>query len=173
MPILTDVPRLPTVRNKIADSVLALLLLCSQSALLIGAVVGVLLNEFTGAVVGLAMGAVVGFWIRRSLGFQHRDLTEAYHLRMHQRGLGKRPRLLESLVETLRGNKLSMTQCRGIASTFTEAARELQGCHTPEERVAVIAKRNRMAFEIAYGKEAVAIYDQTGVQQHVTCESQR
>jgi len=160
MTILPDVPRLPTARNKIADCVFVLLLVCSRSFYVIGAALGFLLHGFVGFVLGLVAGAFIGFWMRRSLGAQGGDLTQGYHFRMHERGLGKRPRLLEALVEVLRGNRPTMTQCRGIAGACAEAARELQGCGSTEERAVILAKRDRQVLEIAYGESAIAAYRQ-------------
>jgi hypothetical protein len=142
MSILPDVPRLSTVRNTIADCVF------------------VVLHGFSGFCAGLAVGAIVGFMIRRSLGMRGRNLTRGYHLRMFERGCGESPGQLETLVELLRGNRLTMMQCRHIACAYAEAVRHLQSCHSMEERASILRKRNRQVLEIAYGERAIAAYHQ-------------
>jgi len=152
MLILPDVSRFPTARAKIADFVFIMLLLCARFCFLIGAVIGATVHGFLGFLVGLGAGLSIGFLMRRSLGVSGRNLTQAYHFRMHERGLGKHPRILESLVEVLRGNRPTMMQCRQIASAFAEAARELQSCDSLTERAVIMAKRDRQVQRILYGE---------------------
>jgi hypothetical protein len=162
MQILPDVPRLASARSKMADCVFVLLLLCSRIFFLIGAVLGALVHGFVGFVLGMATGTLIGFWMHRSLGLRGRDLTHGYHFRMYERGLGERPRLLEALVEAARGNRLIVVQCRRIASAYAEAARQLQSCDSLEERVTIVAKRNRQVREIAFGERATADHEGPG-----------
>ena len=114
---------------------------------------------------------MTGFWMHRSLGLQASDATGGYHFPMYERGSGKRPRLLEALVEVLRGNRPTMTQCRRIATAYAEAAQQLQSCDSTEERVKIFAKRNRRVLEITYGERAAAIHarsvEQTDSEQAV------
>jgi hypothetical protein len=156
MQILPDVPRLPSVRNKVADCVFAILSLCSRIFLVVGAVTGAMLHGFVGFFIGLIAGAIIGFWMRRSLGLKGKNLTHGYHSRMYERGLGGGPRLLEGLLEAVRGDRLAMTQCRGIASAYAEAARQLQSCGSAQERAIILAKRHRQVLEIVYGEQAGA-----------------
>jgi len=144
-----------------ADCVFVVLLLCSRSFFVIGAVTGAELYGFRGFCLGLIAGTVVGFCVRRSLGLRGRELTRGYHLRMFERGSGKAPGQLEALVELLRGNRLTMMQCRHIACAYADAVRQLKSCESAEERASILRKRNRQVLEIAYGEAALAAYDQS------------
>jgi hypothetical protein len=154
-----------------ADGVFILLFLCSRIFFIAGAVAGARLSGFRGLCMGLAGGAVVGFWMRRSLGVRARNLTRGYHLRMFERGSGRPAGLLEALIELLRGNRLTMTQCRQIACAYAEAMRHLQSCNSPEERTSIIGKRNRQILEIAYGQPAIIAHDQVTRPAHEFPES--
>jgi hypothetical protein len=171
MLFLPDVSRLPTVRSKMADGVFVALSLCSRIFLLAGAVAGARLQGFRGFCIGLAAGAIIGFWIRRSLGLRGRNLTRGYHLRMFERGSGKAAGLLETLVELLRGNRLTTMQCRQIGSAYAEAARQLQSCDSAQERASIVGKRNRQVLEIAYGQSAMTGHGQVTGPTHELSES--
>lgn len=153
---LPNIPRLSTIRSKVADAVFVLLLLVSRFCFLIGAIVGAKNYGFKGFLIGLIGGAALGFWMRRSLGVRGRNLTQGYHLRMYERGCGKHPGTLESFIEMLRGTRLSMMQCRLIACAFAEAARAIQSCDSTQEEAAILQKRDRKILEIAYGERAIA-----------------
>ena len=154
MSILPEVPRLPSARNKMADFVFVLLFFISRLAFVIGAMVGAFIHGFSGFLSGLIVGAIVGFWTGWSLGLSGSDTTHAFFHRMYVRGMGRRPRQLEALIEIVRGNRLSMTQCRSIASAYSEASRQLQSCDSREERSAIIDVRNRKILDASYGKDA-------------------
>ncbi|HKI70251.1 MAG TPA: hypothetical protein VKA67_11720, partial [Verrucomicrobiae bacterium] len=47
---------------------------------------------------------------------------------------GDRPKLLESLVETVRGERLSKIRCRRIADARAETLRHWQSCDLSKER---------------------------------------
>lgn len=132
-----------------ADSVFVLLLVFSRITLIAGGVAGALIHGFSGCVIGLIAGAIVGLGISRSLGAKGRNMTYAYYHRMHVRGTGRRAGQLEVLVEMLRGNRLSMMQCRQIACAYAEAARQLQSCDSWEEREMIIARRNEKILNAA------------------------
>ena len=156
MSILPDVPRLPSARNKIADSLFVLLFFCSRFALIIGGIIGALVHGFSGCLIGLVAGAFVGFCISRSLGASGRDMTYAFYHRMHLRGAGRRAGRLEAFVEAVRGSRLSMMQCRQIACAYAEAGRQLQSCDSREERELIIAKRNEKILQSAYNNRGSA-----------------
>ena len=118
-------------------------------------------HGFGGFCFGLMAGAVVGFCVRRSLGFRSRELTRGYHLRMFERGCGKAPGQLEALVELLRGNRLTMVQCRHIACAYADAVRQLKSCDSAKERASILGNRNRQVLGIAYGEFALAAHDQS------------
>jgi hypothetical protein len=164
MTILPDVPRLPTARGKIADGVFVLLLLCSRSVIVIGAVGGAMVHGFLGFLAGLVAGMILGLCLSRSLGLRGLDMTQGFHFRMYERGYGKSAGTLEALVEWLRGHRLTMTQCRQITTAYAEAVRQLQSCDSAKERASILAKRNRQVLEIIYGERALANYD-AGVEQ--------
>jgi hypothetical protein len=159
MTILPDVPRLPTVRGKIADCVFVLLLVCSRFLFVIGAVAGAMIHGFLGFAAGLAAGMILGFCLSRSLGLRGLDMTQGFHFRMYERGYGKPAGKLEALVEWLRGHRLTMPQCRQITTAYAEAVRQLQSCDSAAERASIIAKRNRRVLEIIYGERALATYE--------------
>jgi hypothetical protein len=144
-----------------ADCVFVVLLLCSRSFIFIGAVTGAELHGFRGFCIGLTAGTVVGFCVRRSLGLRGRELTRGYHLRMFERGCGKAPGQLEALVELLRGNRLTMLQCRQIACAYADAVRQLKSCDSAQERASILGKRNRQVLEIACGEPALAAHDRS------------
>ena len=143
-----------------ADCVFVVLLLCSRSFIVIGAVTGAELYGFRGFCLGLAAGTILGFCVRRSLGLRGRELTRGYHLRMFERGSGKAPGQLEALVELLRGNRLTMMQCRHIACAYADAVRQLKSCDSAKQRASILRNRNRQVLEIAYGESVLAAHDQ-------------
>lgn len=150
--MLPDIPSLPTWRGRVADGVFVLLLLVARCSLVFGAAVGGLLLGFPGAFIGLAGGWVIGVWMRWSLGLRRRGLTHGFVVRMLERGNNDRPKLLESLVEALRGHRLSARQCRMVAAAYAEATRRLQTCESLPERVEILQERDRKIGEAAYGQ---------------------
>jgi hypothetical protein len=150
--LLPDVPSLPTLRGRMADGVFVLFLLVARCSSILGAVVGGILLGFPGVVVGLAGGWVIGVWMRWSLGLRRRGLTHGFVVRMLERGNNDRAKLLESLVETLRGHRLSARQCRMVAAAYAEATRRLQTCESQPERVEILQERDRKIREAAYGQ---------------------
>lgn len=154
--ILPKVPRLPSLRSKVADSAFVLVMLCARLAFVIGAVIGGSTHGFVRLLAGLAVGALVGFGVGRSLGLRGRNVTQGYFIRMYDRGCGKRAGKLEQFVERVRGNRLSMMQCRLIACAYAEAARQLQSCGSKEEQMRILTSRDQKILNAAYGQERAA-----------------
>jgi len=152
MSLLPNLPRLPTKRGKIADCVFVVLLLVSRGGFAVGALLGAVLHGAVGFCLGLAGGLIVGLWMRRSLGLRRRRLTQGFVVRMLERGNNDRPKLLESLVEWLRGYRLTPKQCRLIAAAHAKATRRLQTCGSPPERREILKERDREVLEAAYGE---------------------
>ena len=144
-----------------ADCVFVMLLFCSRFLYFIGPIMGAKHYGFVGLFPGLAVGTLAAFCMGRSLGLRGRDLTKGFHFRMFERGNGKRAGILEALVEVLRGNRLTITQCRRIGTSYSEASRELQSCDSTEERVMILAKRDRQILAIAYGVDSIATSGQS------------
>jgi len=144
-----------------ADCVFVLLLFCSRFLYFIGPVMGARHYGFVGLFPGLAAGTLSGFCMSRSLGLRSRDLTKGFHFRMFERGTGKGAGILEALVEVLRGNRLTITQCRRIDAAYSEASHQLQSCDSSEERVMIFAKRDRQILDIAYGVDSIATSGQS------------
>lgn len=151
-PLLPGVPGLPTLRGKVATGVFVLLLLLSRSSFVIGAVVGGMQWGFLGAGIGVGSGWILGRWMRWSLGLRRRRLTHGFVVRMLERGNNDRPKLLESLVETLRGHRLSAMDCRYIAAAYGEATRRLQTCDSPRDRAAILMERDRKVLAASCGR---------------------
>ncbi len=125
-------------RGKVADVLFILLQFLSWTAFVPGFVIGSAYHGLVGFICGLVAGGAIGFWMHRSLGLRGRDATRGFFMRMAERGAGDHPRLLESLIETLRGEKLAMLQCRHIADTHADVSRRLQGCDSPMERAKIL-----------------------------------
>lgn len=155
--LLPDAPSLPTFRGKVADGAFVLFLLIARFSFVIGAVVGGLLSGFLGVLIGLASGWIVGVWTRWSLGLRRRGLTHGFVVRMLERGDNDRPKLLESVVEMLRGHRLSAKQCRFIAAAYAEATRRLQTCESPADRAEILQERDRKVLAAAYGQGAHSV----------------
>lgn len=156
MSLLPAVPRLPSARNKIADFVFVALAVFARSAFALGGVAGAALHGLDGCLAGLAAGVIIGSGAGRSLGIRGSDATHAFYHRMHVRGTGRRAGWLETLVELIRGNRLSMIQCRAIACAYAETGRHLQICNSTEERNAVILECRRKILAVAYGEPSAA-----------------
>jgi hypothetical protein len=165
MEILPDFPRVPSVRGRTADFVFVVFAFYSRSSFVIGAIVGAFSDGFIGFLGGLILGAVIGFLMGRSLGLRGRDLTRGYYLRMYERGCGKQAGQLEALVELLRGNRLSMVQCRQIACAYAEAARQLHSCDSGQEREIIMANRNRKILGVVSGKQAALTIEKSEEQE--------
>lgn len=146
------IPCLPTFRGRIADCVFVVFLLVSRCSFVVGALVGGILLGFAGAVVGLAGGWIIGRWTRWSLGLRRRGLTHGFVVRMLERGNNDRPKLLESVVETLRGHRLSARDCRVIAAAYGVATRQLQTCESPSERNRILTERDEKVLAAALGR---------------------
>lgn len=149
--LLPDTPSPPTWRGKVADGAFVLFLLIARCSFVIGAVVGGLLSDFLGVLIGMASGWIIGVWTRWSLGLRRRGLTHGFVVRMLERGDNDRPKLLESLVETLRGHRLSAKQCRVIAAAYGVATRRLQSCDALPERAAILQERDGKVLAAVYG----------------------
>lgn len=152
--LLPDVPSVPTFRGQIADCTFALLLIVSRVCFVIAAATGGILSGYVGAFVGLAGGWILGLWMRWSLGLRRRRLTHGFVVRMLERGNNDRPKLLELLVETLRGHRLSAKECRLVAAAYGEAARQLQTCDSPPDRAEIMSQRDRKVLETVCGRQA-------------------
>ncbi|MDE3067745.1 MAG: hypothetical protein KGJ60_09360 [Verrucomicrobiota bacterium] len=149
--LLPDIPRSSSFRDRMADGLFVLLTIFSRSAFIVGAVLGTREHGFTGFCFGLLAGWGLGFWVRRSLGLRKGDLTEAFYIRMVNRGDGAPPRLLEALIETLRGQRLDVRQCQRIGNAYLNASRRLQSYDSPAERAQILDELDRRVFEAARG----------------------
>lgn len=150
--LLPAVPRRSTVRDKIADGLLALFVVLSRFFFIVGGIIGSLCAGGKGLVIGLALGFAIGFWIRRSVGLRGRDLTHGFFIRMSQRGVGSSPALLESLVEGVRGQEITPYHCRLLASAYAEFQRALQACGSIEERDELYKTLGRKVRIVLYGQ---------------------
>jgi len=150
--LLPGIPSLPTFRGRVADCAFVLLLLVSRSSLVMGALAGAMVAGLIGAAVGSAGGWIIGRWTRWSLGLRRRRLTHGFVVRMLERGNNDRPKLLESLVETLRGHRLNAKQCRIVAAAYGVATRRLQTCDSPSDRDEILKERDRKVFAATYGR---------------------
>jgi hypothetical protein len=80
---------------------------------------------------------------KANLGLRRRGLTHGFVVRMLERGNSDRPKLLESVVETLRGRRLSAKQGRSVAAAYALATRRLQTCDSPADRAEILRERDR------------------------------
>jgi hypothetical protein len=155
--LLPSVPRLPTRRSRLADGLFEFFLLLSRCTALTGAILGVSYagwNDFKGFAIGLLAGWAIGFWMRRSLGMRSWDLTRGFYVRLLERGNGNRPKLLESLIEKLRGDILTPPKCRMIAGAYAEMQRKLHLCNSLAERRRSFDELERKVATILYGQPA-------------------
>ena len=152
--LLPDIPSLPSFRGRAADCAFVLLLLVSRCSLVIGAAAGGLVAGLVGVAIGSAGGWVIGRWMRWSLGLRRHRVTHGFVVRMLERGNNDRPKFLESLVETVRGHRLSAKQCRIVAAAYGVATRQLQTCDSPSDRDEILKERDRKIFAATYGRRA-------------------
>jgi hypothetical protein len=155
--LLPAIPWNSSIRDKIADALLALFVLSSRLLFIVGGIVGNVYAGGKGLVIGIFAGGVVGFWIRRSVGIRGRDLTHGFFIRMSQRGVGSSPALLEWLVEKVRGQEITAYQCRLIASAYAEFQRALQACGSVEERDELCKTLTRSVRAALYGKTETVV----------------
>jgi len=151
---LPNVPRPQSFRARMADALFVFFLLPARFGFIIGGVVGGLAAQTTGFFLGLLAGGIVGFWIRRSLGLRGRNLTHGFFVRMWERGNGSGRKLLEALVEWLRGDDLTPRTCRLLASAYGEAQRDLQSGPSVAERRGIHGELERKVRAVLYGQAA-------------------
>ena len=150
--LLPKVPRPRSFRRQATDMVLALFVLLARY----GSIFGVLWAGFAvdtrGVLLRAAVGVIGSFWMRRSLGLRGGNLTHGFFVRMWERGVGDRPKLLESLIEKLRGDKLTPRRCRLVTSAYDEAKRALQSGPSGQERRNIREELNRKVLAVLYGQ---------------------
>jgi hypothetical protein len=161
--LLPSIPRKRTWRNKIADGLLMMLTLLARTAFIAGAIIGGHNAGAKGFLLGLAAGAAIGFWIRRSAGMRGRDLTYGFYLRMSERGMGKSPSLLESVVEKIRGEEISPYQGRLLNAAYSEFQRALRVCDSAEERGELSKTLERKVQIALYGRPETTAPNDSGV----------
>jgi hypothetical protein len=149
---LPSIPRLPSLRDKIADCIIVVLVFLARASFLLGPIVGGFYGGAKGFMIGLGTGGIAGFWIRHSAGLRGRDSTHGFFVRMGERGLGSSFGLLEWVIEKVRGCELAPVQCRLLASAYAEFQRSLQSCHLAEERDALYKELERSMHIAFYGK---------------------
>jgi hypothetical protein len=159
--LLPPCPRPNTLRSRLADGLFKFLLLMSRCTVVTGAILCgsyAKTNGFKWFVIGLLVGWAVGFWIRLSLGMRAWDRTYGFYDRLLERGNGAPPKLLESLVEKLRGSEFTPSQCRMVAGAYAEMQRQLHLCDSRAERRKLFDALERKALGILYGEPPVAFH---------------
>jgi hypothetical protein len=153
-----------TRRNRLADGLFELFLLLSRCTVVAGAILGGAYTQtrsFKWSAIGLIVGWAVGFWIRFSLGMRSLDLKHGFYVRLLERGNGSRTKLLEYLVEKLRGNEFSASQCRIAAGAYAELQRQLRVCISPAERYRLTEGFEQKVMMTLYGKRAATSRGET------------
>jgi hypothetical protein len=159
MPFLPRLPKRRSVRDRIADGLFVVLYLASWCAFLAGTLAGSIFIGLKGLLGGFVAGWLLGMWMRRSLGIRDRDLTHGYFVHMFERGNGQPPGRLESFLEIVRGRRLNLSQCRRIAGIQAEAKRRLASSDSPEERVEILAERDRKLLKSPYVEIELSDHD--------------
>ena len=162
--LLPPGPRPATRRSRLTDGVFEFFLLLSRCTAVVGAIMCgsyAKTNSCEWLVLGLFAGWAVGFWIRRSLGMRSWNLAHGFYVRLWERGNGNRPKRLESLVEKLRGDEFTPSQCRMVFGAYTEMKRQLHLCNSPAERRRVFDDLERKVMITLYGEQMAAFPGQT------------
>jgi len=148
--LLPGIPRPGSFRARMADVVLAFFVLLARFGFIIGLVAGSFAADIKGFFLWLLAGVLGGFCLRRSLGLRGRNLTHGFFVRMWERGFGNPPKLLESLVEKVRGDKLTPRTCRVLTSAYEETNRALQSSPSAEERRGINEELGRKVIAALY-----------------------
>lgn len=151
---LPDLPRPSSVREKAADFLFIVLRMVAKFGILIGAVAGMFHSGTTGLFVGTIAGALVGLWVHSSLGLRKGKLTHGFFVRMQERAMSSKPRLLEAFVELVRGTSLTITQSRMLASAYEGLHHHLQTCDSEIERKRLFRNFKREVFAAIYGNRS-------------------
>jgi hypothetical protein len=162
--LLPPGPRPTTRRSRLADGLFEFFLLLSRCTAVVGAIMCSSYAKTNGGqrfVLGLLAGWAVGFWIRRSLGMRSWNLTQGFYVRLWERGNGNRPKLLESLVEKLRRDEFTPSQCRMVAGAYAEMQRQLHLCNSRVERLRVFDDLERKVLVTLYGEQAAISHRKT------------
>jgi len=151
---MTFLPALPqriSIRERLANGLYLVLRFFLKYGFVIGCVGGGLLLGAYGYVYGAVIGALLGFWVRHSLVYRAGDHTSNYFLRLHERSCGAQPRYLESMLEGIRGAKLTSYQCRQVVNAYALMQRDLAKCVLDEEKDRVLKQFERETMIAIYG----------------------
>jgi len=151
MRLTPDLPKAQSTRGRIANGLFAALFGFSWIAFVVAELVGSANFGWSGCGIGLVAGWLFGMWIRRSLGVSHRNLTLGFFIRMLNRGNGSPPRLLESWVESVRGRRLTMVDCRALVAIRGEAMRRWQAYESIEEHQRIRREQDEKILRVLYG----------------------
>jgi hypothetical protein len=116
-------------------------------------ILGGLWFGWAGAAAGLVAGVLLRLWIRRSLGLRGPNLHDAFLIRMRERANGSRRRLLEALIERVRGRPFTRAQCAAIADAWDDARARLAEAASGDERLAIVEELDARVKRISYGEE--------------------
>jgi len=159
---LPSVPRPRSLRSRFADGTFIIFVQLSRCAFILGGIVGASCagtkTKVKCVILGLVIGAIAGFWIRRSLALRGRNPTSGFYLRMRERGDGDSPKLLESLLEWIRGAKPTALRCRNVTAAYAAAQRELQTCFSAAERARILSQLHAQTNAMFYGDQAVTCH---------------
>jgi hypothetical protein len=170
---LPEISRPQSFRQRIADGLFAFFVLLARFGFVIGGVIGCFVDTQNSFLPGLLAGAVAGFLIRRSLGLRGRNLTHGFFVRMLERGNGNSSKLLESLIERVRGDDFTPRQCRVATSAYAEAQRELQSCPSDDERRTILEELDRKVTAALYGGMVSSPVSDSGCQGSDMMEPRR
>jgi len=152
MVLLPALPKRSTYRERLANGLHIGLRFFLKFGFLIGSLVGGMLLGTAGYVYGMVIGALLGFWVRHSLAYRSGNATSNYFLRMHERSCGAQPRFLESMLEGIRGAKLTCYQCRRVVNAYAVMQQQLETCVLDEDTDRVLEQFEKDTAIAIYGK---------------------
>jgi hypothetical protein len=149
---MRNMPRDLSGQEKFADILYVILQILSKILFIILGIIGFIYYKYIGAIGGAIIGYLIGHWIRYSLGRAGSNPHDAYFVRMRQRANGSKPRLLEYLLEKIRGNEFTQKKCREIIDAYDDAIEQLRKCSNEFQRQAVLNRLDTEIKSISYGK---------------------
>lgn len=148
--VISNMPREMTRRERLGDAIYLQLQMLARLLLLPAAILGFYLGSVAGALAGLLTGYLAGRWVRHSLGMRGPDPTLGFFRRMRERAEGSRPRVLERLLEAIRGNRFTPEKCRAIWQAYERAGEELRGAQTREELYRILNELDQVVKRHSY-----------------------
>ena len=139
-------------RERFADKVYIVLIILSRLLFIVLGLIGLIKLNFVYSVIGVVYGYFIGKWIRYSLGINEKIEFNGYYKRRNDIAMGGNRRLLEFLIEKLRGNEFTVDKCIRITEVYNDFKQKSKFVNNDESLQELLIELDSKTKEISYEK---------------------